>query len=158
MTPPTRAPNPAIIFVSFWNLDDTARWGYASVREFARDQKAVNLPYQRSAPGGAARSDYTQMSHVGPQGTGGPANPYLDDMIETCLPCNEPSALPNLWHCDRCTRVLKTPVFYHRPSKYKTCCDDHMHYCNTRALFGWQRRSADDFALFTGRACAVVTP
>ena len=29
--PPTRAPNPAIKISSFWNRDDTARWGYASV-------------------------------------------------------------------------------------------------------------------------------
>ncbi len=58
-SPPTRAPNPAIKFSSFWKLDDTARWGYASVGEFAADQKADNLPYQRSAPGGAASSDDT---------------------------------------------------------------------------------------------------
>ena len=58
-SPPTRAPNPAIKFSSFWKFDDTARWGYASVGEFAADQKADNLPYQRSAPGGAASSDDT---------------------------------------------------------------------------------------------------
>ena len=137
--PPTRAPNPAIKFSSFWSRDDTARWGYASVKEFAADQKADNLPYQRRAPGGAASSDDTQMSYVGPAGPGGPADPYPDEMIENCLQCNEPSALPNLWHCDRCTRMLKKPVYYHRPSKFRTCYDDHLHYCNTRALFGWQR-------------------
>ena len=98
--PPTSAPDPAIKFSTFWQLDDTARWGYASVQEYRADQEAENLPYQRGAPDGAAGSD-TQISYVGPAGPGGPADPYPDSLIETCLQCNQPSALPNLWFCER---------------------------------------------------------
>ena len=54
--PPTRAPDPAVKFSTFWNRDSAARWGYASAKEFLKDQKNHNPRYQRSAPGGAAGS------------------------------------------------------------------------------------------------------
>ncbi len=138
--PPQRAPDPAVKYSSFWNREGTARWGYASVKEFLKDQADQNLPYQRSAPGGAAGSSSdSQMSYVGPAGPGGAVNPYPDELIQQCLQCNEPSAIINLWHCDRCSKMLNKKVYFHRPSKYKFCYDEHMHYCNTRALFGRQR-------------------
>ena len=51
---PQRAPDPAVKYWEFWNRGDAARWGYPSIREFLEDQADNNLPYQRSAPGGAA--------------------------------------------------------------------------------------------------------
>ncbi len=88
--PPSKAPDPAVKFSTFWNRDSAARWGYASVKEFLQDQKDHSLPYQRSAPGGAAGSSSdTQMGYVGPAGPGGAVNPYPDDLIAPCLQCNE---------------------------------------------------------------------
>ncbi len=137
---PTKKPDPAVKYSEFWNRGDAARWGYPSMREFLEDQAQDNLPYQRGAPGGAAgRSSDTQMPYLSPAGPGGPVNPYPAKMIFKCLQCNEPSAIVNLWHCDRCSRMMGEKVYFHRPSKYKNCYDEHTHYCCSRALFGWHR-------------------
>ena len=108
--------------------------------EFLQDQADEKLPYQRSAPGGAAgdASD-TQIQYLSPAGPGGPADPYPAEKIFNCLQCNEPSAIINLWNCDRCSRMMKQQVYFHRRSKYKNCYDEHAHYCESKALFGWQR-------------------
>ncbi len=120
-------PDPAQLFSVFWDRGDAARWGYPSVQEFLQDKLNKNLPYQRGAPGGAAGS---AQSYLGP---------YRADQIFTCLQCNEPSAIINLWNCDRCSKMLKREVYFHRRSKHKNCYDEHTHYCESRALFGWQR-------------------
>ena len=123
-------PNPAILFSVFWDRGDTARWGYPSVQEFLQDKADQNLPYQRGAPGGAAGDAQGKEQYLGP---------YSAEQIFTCLQCNEPSAIINLWNCDRCSKMMGHEVHYHCRSRHKNCYEEHAHYCESKALFGWQR-------------------
>ncbi len=102
-----KPPNPAILFSEFWNRGDTARWGCPSMPEFLQDQAKEELPYQRGAPGGAAGNAPDARLYLGPAGPGGPANPFPAEQIFSCLQCNEPSAIINLWNCDRCSKMLR---------------------------------------------------
>ncbi len=116
---PTTKPDPAVKFSEFWNRGDTARWGYPSMPEFLHDQANDELPFQNGAPGGAAgNASDTRIQYLSPAGPGGPVDPYPAEMIFNCLQCNEPSAIVNLWHCDRCSRVMGQTVYFHRPTKY----------------------------------------
>ncbi len=125
---PTTKPDPAVKFSEFWNRGDTARWGYPSMPEFLQDQANEELPYQRGAPGGAAgHASDTRIQYLSPAGPGGPVDPYPAEMIFKCLQCNEPSAIVNLWHCDRCSMMMGHTVYFHRRSKYKNCYDEHTH-------------------------------
>ena len=127
-------------FSEFCNRRDAARWGYPSVPEYLQDQADDNLPPQRGAPDGAAGSSTdTRIQYPGPAGPGGHATPYPKEELFNCLQCNEPSALINLWQCDRCSVMMGKAVYYHRPSKCRNCYDEHAHYCESRALFGWRR-------------------
>ena len=129
-------PEPAVNFSEFWNLGEAARWGYPSVPEYLQDQADNNLPFQRGAPDGAAGSSTdTQAQHTWLMETA----PYPKEELFNCLQCNEPSALINLWQCDRCSVMMGEAVYYHRPSKCRNCYDEHAHYCESRALFGWRR-------------------
>ena len=119
-------PDPAEQFSIFWDQSDAARWGYPSVPEYLQDKTQHNLPFQRCAPGGAAGS----ADYVGP---------YSPDRIFNCLQCNEPSAIINLWKCDRCTTECKKDTYFHCRSMNKNCYEEHTHYCESMALFGWKR-------------------
>ncbi len=120
-------PDPAQLFSVFWDRSDAARWGYPSVKEFLRDKRNKNLPFQRGASGGAAGSSQDYLG------------PYSADQIFTCLQCNEPSAIINLWKCDRCSVVYGEDVYFHCRSMNKNCYEEHTHYCESKALFGWTR-------------------
>ncbi len=133
---PTRQPEPAVKFSEFRNLREAARWGYPSVPEYLQDQADNNLPFQRGAPDGAAGSSTdTQAQHTWLMETA----PCPKGELFNCLQCNKPSALINLRQCERCSAMLSKAVYYHRPSKCKNCYDEHAHYCESRALFGWRR-------------------
>ncbi len=122
----TGMPDPAEQFSIFWDQGDAARWGYPSVPECLQDKTQHNLPFQRCAPGGAAGSAH----YVGP---------YRPDQIFNCLQCNEPSAIVNLWKCDRCTMEYKEDTYFHGRSMNKNCYEEHTHYCESKALYGWKR-------------------
>ncbi len=128
---PTAGPEPETRFPEVWQLRQTARLGYPSVPEFLQDTKEENLPLQQGAPDGAAGSS-TDTKLVR-------AVPYPKEEIFDCLQCGEPSALTNLWQCDRCSRMAGEAVYFHCPSKCKNCYSAHAHYCESRSLFGWCR-------------------
>ena len=122
----TNAPDPAQEFSEFWDLSDAARWGYHSLPEYRQDEWKHNLPYERRAPGGAAGSAH----YVGP---------YRKEDIAHCLQCKEPSAIVNLWKCERCTIEYKRDAYFHGYSMNKNCYEEHTHYCQSKTLYGWKR-------------------
>ena len=128
---PTVGPEPDMKFTEFWQLRDAARWGYPSVPELLQDKADDNLPFQRGALDGAAGSSTdTRMME---------AAPYPKEELFDCLQCGEPSALTNLWQCDRCSRMAGEAVYFHCPSRYNNCYSAHEHYCESATLFGWRR-------------------
>ncbi len=119
-------PDPAEEFSVFWDLGDAARWGCNSAPECRQDKMQHNLPYERRAPGGAAGSAHC-------------VGPYRKEDIAHCLQCNEPSAIVNLWKCERCTVEYKRDAYFHGYSMNKNCYEEHTHYCQSKTLYGWKR-------------------
>ncbi len=128
---PTAGPEPETKFSEFWQFREMARWGYPSVPDLLQGTESENLPYQLGAPDGAAGSSTdTQLVQ---------AVPHPKEEIFECLQCGEPSALTNLWQCNRCSRMMGKAVYFHCPSRYKNCYSAHAHYCESQSLFGWCR-------------------
>ena len=128
---PTAGPEPETKFSEFWQFREMARWGYPSVPDLLQGTESENLPYQLGAPDGAAGSSTdTQLVQ---------AVPHPKEEIFECLQCGEPSALTNLWQCNRCSRMMGKAVCFHCPSRYKNCYSAHAHYCESQSLFGWRR-------------------
>ncbi len=119
-------PDPSKDFSEFWDLGEAARWGCSSLPKYRQDRWYRNLPYQRSAPDGAAGSAHH-------------ARPYRKDEIDHCLQCNEPCAIVNMWKCERCTVQYQRDAYFHGYSRHKNCYEEHNHYCQSKSLYGWQR-------------------
>ena len=139
----TGTPDPAEEFSVFWEQGDAARWGYNSVPEYRRDKMQHNLPFERHAPGGAAGSAHC-------------VGPFRKADIFNCLQCNEPSAIVNLWKCDRCMLEYEQDAYFHGRSMNKNCYEEHIHYCESKTLYGW-RRHENKRGKISSPAAALMT-
>ena len=128
---PTTEPGPEVKFREIWQLSRAERLGYASKEEFLQDAQRKSLPLPRSAPDGAAGSSTDALA----------TRPTLLPRYERyhCLQCCKPSALANLWECERCTSEAGRPIYFHRPSPYNNCYRAHEHFCEAAMMFGWRR-------------------
>ena len=121
---PTTEPTPEVKFREIWQIDRAERLGYASTADFLQDA-------QRSAPDGAAGSSTDALA------TRATLLPRYEKYH--CLQCCKPSALANLWECERCTEQAGKSIYFHRPSPYHNCYRAHEHYCNSAMMFGWRQ-------------------
>ncbi len=121
---PTIDPTPEVKFREIWQIDQAERLGYASTADFLQDA-------QRSAPDGAAGSSTDALA------TRATLLPRYEKYH--CLQCCKPSAMADLWECERCTEQAGKSIYFHRPSPYHNCYRAHERYCKAATMFGWRQ-------------------